>query len=98
MSDKKIPVMMTTDKDKRGVFAGLINPEDYDKENLIAEDVRMCVAWTVDEKGVLGLAAEGPTSKCRITKAAPRAHIRGITAIFELTPEAHKRWQSEPWG
>lgn len=63
---KKVPVLITTDSSKRGVFMGFINPTDADKEILEAEEVRMAVYWSQDVRGVVGLAATGPTKDCRI--------------------------------
>lgn len=89
---------MTTDSSKRGVFSGLIDPADWDKENIVAEEVRMCVYWSSDMKGVLGLASMGPNKTCKISKAVKKAHIKGVTAVVELSDEAWKKWQAEPWG
>ena len=54
----KVPVLITTDTTKRGVFMGFIDPADADKETLEAHEVRMAVYWSVDVKGVIGLAAK----------------------------------------
>lgn len=93
----KIAALITTDSTKRGVFMGFIDPKDADKETLVAEEVRMCVLWK-DTLGVVGLAATGPNKLCRITKAAPKATIKGVTAVFEITEEALKAWRKEPWS
>lgn len=94
---KKIPVLITTDSTKRGVFMGFIDPKDADKEKFIAEEVRMAVYWSKDVKGVLGLAAKGPTRNCRISPAAPKAIISGVVSVTELTEEAVVAWRKEPW-
>ena len=94
---KKVPVLITTDNTKRGVFMGFIDPKDADKETLEAEDVRMCVYWSSDVRGVIGLAATGPTKDCKITKAAKKATLKGVTAVIELTDAAIKAWEKEPW-
>ena len=96
MSDK-IPVLITTDSTKRGVFMGFIDPSDADKETLEATEVRMAVYWTTDVKGVLGLAATGPCKNCRISKATKRAVLKGVTAVIEVTDEALAAWRKEPW-
>lgn len=93
----KIAVLITTDNTKRGVFMGFINPNDADKETLEAEEVRMAVYWSSDVRGVIGLAANGPTKDCRITPAAKRAVIKGVTAVLEITDGAMKAWRKEPW-
>lgn len=94
----KIPVLITTDNTKRGVFMGFINPEDVDKETLVAEEVRMAVYWSADVKGVIGLAAKGPSKSCKISPAAPKAVLKGVTATLELSEEAVKAWRKEPWA
>ena len=96
--DNKIPVLITTDSSKRGVFMGFINPEDADKEIMEATEVRMAVYWSQDVRGVLGLAATGPTKSCRITKATNRAVLKGVTAVAEISEDALKEWRKEPWG
>lgn len=95
--ENKVAVLITTDSTKRGVFMGFIDPKDADKETLVADEVRMCIFWDKDVKGVVGLAATGPTKNCRISKAAKRATIKGVTAVLELTDEAIKAWKKEPW-
>jgi hypothetical protein len=95
---KKIAVLITTDTTKRGVFAGLINPADADKQTIEAEEVRMAVYWSTDMHGVLGLASTGPSKSCKISKAVKKATLHGVTATIELSDEAIKNWRKEPWG
>lgn len=95
---EKVAVLLTTDQAKRGVFMGLIDPQDMDKENIVAEEVRMAVYWSEDMKGVLGLASMGPSKDCRISRATTRALIKGVTAVVELSDEALKNWRLEPWS
>lgn len=93
----KVPVLITTDNTKRGVFMGFIDPKDADKETLEAHEVRMAVYWHTDVKGVLGLAATGPSKNCRISPAAKKAMLKGVTATLEITDEALEAWRKEPW-
>lgn len=94
----KIAALITTDNTKRGVFMGLIDPEDSEKDIITAEEVRMAVYWPSDVHGVVGLAAKGPTSGCRISPAAKRATLKGVTAVMEVTDEALAAWRKEPWS
>lgn len=94
----KVPVLITTDNTKRGVFMGFIDPKDADKETMTVEEVRMAVYWSVDVRGVIGLAATGPTKSCKITAAAKRAVLKGVTATLEVSEEALAAWRKEPWG
>lgn len=95
---EKIPVLITTDKDKRGVFMGFIDPSDADKDTFVATEVRMAVYWSQDVRGVVGLAAKGPSKNCRISPAAPKANLKGVTATMQITDEALAAWRSEPWA
>lgn len=97
MKTNKVAVLITTDSSKRGVFMGFIDPKDAEKETLEAEEVRMAVYWSADVRGVIGLAATGPTKDCRISKAAKKAVLKGVTAILEITDEALAAWRKEPW-
>lgn len=94
----KIPVLITTDNTKRGVFMGFIDPKSADKETLEATEVRMAVYWSADVKGVVGLASKGPTKGCRISSAAKKAVLKGVTATLEISDEALAAWRKEPWA
>lgn len=96
--EDRIFALITTDTTKRGVFSGFISPEDIEKEILTIEEMRMCVYWSTDMRGVLGLASEGPSKTCKISKAVKKATISGVTAVIEINDGARKKWQAEPWG
>jgi len=89
-------VVVTTDKDKRGVFCGELVSKDDDK--VVLANARMAVYWPSDNRGVVGLAAIGPQKGSRITPAAPQISLNGVTAVMNCTPEAVKLWESEPWN
>jgi hypothetical protein len=95
---KKVPVLITTDNSKRGVFFAYINPEDAEKDNIPAHDIQMCLYWSHDVKGVLGLAANGPTSGCRIGPPVAKGIIKGVTFVCDASPEAEKAWRKQPWS
>lgn len=93
-----IPVLITTDSTKRGVFFGYIDPKDIDKETLRAEKVQMCIYWSAGVKGVLGLAANGPDSKSRVSAPVIAGTIKGVTLVVECSDKAVAAWKSQPWG
>lgn len=95
-SKKQIPVVVTTEH--RGVFFGHIDPASREETALTIKDAQMCVYWSEGVGGVVGLAATGPDSRCRITRPAPSITAQKVTAVMEATPEAVKAWQSRPWG
>jgi hypothetical protein len=93
-SKKKRFVVVCTEK--RGVFGGYCS--DTAADPLTLTDASMCIYWSEDVRGVVGLAATGPTKQCRITKPAPTMILHGITAVFDGTTEAADAWRSHPWG
>lgn len=99
--NEKIVVLITTDKDKRGVFKATIARSDIDHhkdgDSLLVEDVQMCVYWSTKTRGVLGLASIGPQKGSRVTKPVKRGKIHGVTAILEMEDKAIKAWEDTPW-
>ncbi len=87
------PVIVTTAH--RGVFFGYA--VDVDGETIDLKRARLCVYWSGDCKGFMGLAATGPTATCKIGPAADIV-LRSITAVVSVTPEAVKAWESAPWA
>jgi hypothetical protein len=87
------PVVVTTAH--RGVFFGYA--EDTDGETIALKGSRLCVYWSSDVKGFMGLAANGPTKSCKIGPAADIT-LRNITAVLEVTPEAEAKWVEAPWA
>ena len=90
---KARPVIVTTSY--RGVFFGYATDTTGDVIHL--KNARNCVYWDAGVKGFLGLASDGPSSRCRI---GPRAdlELRGITAVVEVEPAAVAKWESAPWA
>lgn len=78
----------------RGVFFGYAT--DTDGEQIALTRSRLCLYWSRDVKGFMGLAATGPTKSCRIGPPADIT-LRNITAVLEVTPEAVKAWEAAPW-
>ncbi len=79
----------------RGVFFGYGMPTDADTIRL--ERARMCVYWSADMRGVLGLAAQGPSDTCRIGPAVPVLILRAVMAVLVCSDEAVARWEAGPW-
>jgi hypothetical protein len=92
----KRPVVVTTEH--RGVFFGYLNGQADTDTVLTLTDVQMCVYWSQDVKGVLGLAATGPSKSCRVTPAVPKMVVQAITGVMDATTEAVKKWQDRPWS
>lgn len=89
-----IPVVVTTAHN--GVFFGYGDADSTSKTITITQ-ARMCVYWSADVQGVLGLAANGPSASCKVGPAAPKILLQDVTSIMECSPAATKRWESGPW-
>lgn len=90
-SDSRAVIVTTA---HRGVFFGYTDKTDG--ETITLKRARLCVYWSSDLKGFMGLAAQGPSSSCRIGPPADIT-VRSITAVVEVSPEATKRWEDAPW-
>jgi hypothetical protein len=83
--------------DKRGVFFGYTDaPGGADP--IIMTEVRMCQYWSAATKGVLGLASTGPMDGSRVGPRIPKGELRGITAVFDCSPQAERRWLDGVWS
>ena len=85
-------VLVTTEH--RGVFFGYATKTDG--ETITLSKARLCVYWSADVKGFMGLASGGPSATCKIGPPADIT-LRAITAVAEVTPAAVKAWESAPW-
>ncbi len=86
-------VMVTTEH--RGVFFGYADDTDGDQIKLRA--ARLCLWWSQDVKGFMGLASGGPTKGCRIGPPADIT-LRKITSVLEVAPAAAEAWEKAPWS
>lgn len=92
---KSRPVLVTTAH--RGVFVGHTTEEEKDA-TITLTDARMVVYWPAENRGVLGLAAEGPKRGAKVSPAVARLKLKNVTAVMDATPEAAKAWSACPWG
>jgi hypothetical protein len=91
---KEQAVLVTTIH--RGVFFGYASAGVKDKSITIS-NARNCVYWSTDVKGFLGLAANGPSSSCKIGPKVPKLMLTDVTSVSEVTPEATEKWEKSPW-
>ncbi len=89
-------VVVTTDRDRRGVFYGILVSEKDDVVEL--EQAKMAVYWPKEVKGVLGLAATGPMKGCRITPEIKKIKLNGVTSIMDCSEDAIDAWGEEWWS
>jgi hypothetical protein len=95
------PVVVTTEH--KGVFFGFIPAGEVylhpaDSKALTLTDAQMCVYWSADVQGVLGLAATGPSRGSKVTRAVSSLTVTDVTAVMDATGEAVKAWQGRPWS
>jgi len=81
------PVIVCTSH--KGVFFGHAKATDGDVIHLTG--AKMAIYWGTT-RGVMQLAATGPTSTSKISLPAD-IEVRGVTAVFEVTPEAAEKWE-----
>src|SRR5690349_3275904 len=86
-------VLVTTSY--RGVFFGYAT--DTQGETIKLSKARLCVYWSTDLRGFMGLASHGPTKQCKVGSPAD-IELRGITSVVEVSPEAVARWEAAPWA
>lgn len=95
MSKNKKAVVITTES--RGVFFGYIKDAKKAPSEIVLTNVRMCIYWSADVKGVLGLASRGPTDGCRITQATSEVKLYKVTGILDCSKEAIEAWEKGRW-
>jgi len=79
----------------RGVFFGYAT--DVDGETISLSRARLCLYWSSDVRGFMGLASGGPSATCRVGPPADIT-LRAITSVVACTPEAVLAWERAPWA
>ncbi len=90
------PVVITTEA--RGVFFGYVVEGNKLPIEIELEQARMCIYWSTETKGVLGLASTGPGKGCRITHPIPKLTAYKVTAVLDCSPEAVEAWEKGVWN
>lgn len=91
---KLVPMVVTTEH--KGVFFG--HGIKSDSKTIELKDAQMCVYWSSDTHGLPGLAANGPSSHCRVSPPVPVMVLQDVTGVFVCTDKAVKAWEIQPWG
>ncbi len=95
-------VIVTTDKDRRGVFFGKIVSQENDPNEITwtveLEEAQMVVYWAASVKGLLGLAANGANEECKITSEVPKLKINGVTAIIDVAEGVLETFKKNYWA
>jgi len=97
MAKKKRMVVITTDKDRRGVFYGELTSFNEAKQTAKLKNAQMAIYWSAETKGVIGLASIGPQEGSRISPPIPMIMLNGVTSVMDTTVMARKQWRIELW-
>lgn len=89
---EKRAVLVTTEF--RGVFFGYVKDDKSLPGEITITQARNCIYWSSDCGGFLGLAANGPTSGCRIGTEVPELRLFKITSVTPVSGEAAKKWRN----
>lgn len=88
----KKPVLVTTEH--RGVFFGYVKDDKKSPNEITLTDARMCIYWSSNVKGFMGLASYGPTDSCRIGRQVKEIKLYKITSITPVDKEAVEKWKN----
>lgn len=78
----------------RGVFFGYSSDTSGTTVKLRAG--RNCLYWPKENKGFVGLAADGPKEGARVGPAADM-ELRDVTCVVEVGAAAAAAWEEAPW-
>jgi len=92
---KKQHAVVTTEK--RGVFFGEVVKHDMEKRLATLKEAQMCIYWSKETKGVLGLASKGPQKGSKVTPVIPQLEVNEVTAVMVATEGAIKAWRTGIW-
>ncbi len=90
---KERAVVVTTSH--RGVFFGYAS--DTDGSTIKLRAARLCVYWSSDLRGFMGLASHGPNKSCKVGPAAD-IEVRDITSVVEVSEKAIEAWEKGFWN
>lgn len=85
-------VLITTEF--RGVFFGYVKDSKKLPAEITISGAKNCIYWSADCGGFLGLAANGPTSGCKIGKRVPEVTLYKITSVTPVEDAAITKWEN----
>ena len=92
---KEQAVLVTTVH--RGVFFGYTS-SGVKQKAITIKNARNCIYWSADVKGFLGLAANGPSSSCKVGPKVEQLTLTDVTSVSAVSPEAIEKWEKSPWS
>ena len=88
-------VVVTTQH--RGVFGGVL-VERVGESEVVLADARVCIHWSSETRGFIGLAVTGPLNGSRVSQPAPQLILTGVTSVAACTDAARQQWEAAPWS
>ena len=85
---KLIPIILCAGENGRAVLFGRVEKLPEPGQPVTLRDARMVVYWSAECGGLFGLAASGPKTSTRITRAVPSTCETRWQEYVEATPEA----------
>lgn len=83
-----IPVILCAGESGRSVIYGRVEELPVPGQPVTLRDARMVIYWSSECGGLFGLAAGGPKTTTRITRAVPSTCETRWQEYTEITPEA----------
>lgn len=97
--NKNMKAVVVTTGEHRGVFFGYVEDNILPENKIVTiKNARMCVYWSEDVHGIVGLASGGPTALCKITPAAQEITLSDVNSIMLCSDTASRAWEAEPWS
>lgn len=85
-------VLVTTEF--RGVFYGEVKNDKKLPDQITLTNARNCIYWSADCGGFLGLAANGPSSQCRIGTKVGELTLYKVTSVTPIiNKDAIAKWE-----
>ena len=81
----------------KGVFFGYATKPKAMPKEITLKHARMCIYWSNNVHGVLGLAATGPLTGCKTSPAVPEIKLSDVTSIMECSKDAVTAWELKIW-
>lgn len=85
-------VIVTTEF--RGVFYGHVKNDKKAPAEITLTGAKNCIYWSADVGGFLGLAANGPTSGCKIGERVSELTLYKITSVTPVEDAAVTKWEA----
>lgn len=91
---RKVVVFARPPQGGNRIIYGTLESHDKAAKTAIIADARMCIFYSRETGGELGLAAIGPQAGSRISAVAPRVEVEGVVQIADVSDVARSKWEA----